>query len=397
MRTKQIIYLDHAATTPVDPTVFKKMEPYFSQKYGNPSSAHQKGDEARQAVEKARQEIAEFLDCSPEEIFFTGSATESDNWIIRGVVEKFRREHSGKPHLIVSAIEHKAVLNPVQFLLKEGLSEVTFLPINKEGLVEIEDVEKSIKKNTLLVSVMYANSEIGTIQPIREIGQLLRKVNQKRRQPIIFHTDAVQAVNYLNCRVSYLGVDALSLSGHKIYGPKGIGALYLKKSLPIAPFLLGGGQERGMRSSTENVAGIVGLGAAVKEIKKQTIKNKKIALLRNKLITGVLREIPDVQLNGSLKHRLPNNAHFSFSGVEGESIVMALSQAGICASSGSACASHSLQISHVLAALGVPPEKANGSVRFTLGRQTTAAEIDYTLKVLPGIIFRLRKISGYSC
>jgi len=405
MAKKQVIYLDHAATTPVDPAVFRKMAPYFSIRYGNPSSLHLKGEEAHQAIEEARQEVADLLGCSPDEIYFTGSATESDNWVIFGIVEKFGRDAPKfKPHLITSAIEHKAILEPGQFLAKKGLAEVTILPVNRQGLVEVKNVKKAIKKNTRLVSIMYANSEIGTVQPIREIGQLIKKINKKRIQPVIFHTDAVQAVNYLNCRVDYLGVDCLSLSGHKIYGPKGVGALYIKKGTPISPLLYGGGQEKGMRSGTENVAGIVGLGEAIKKIQNpksrqrrgspKAAKVQSLRKLRDKLIKGVLENIPDSQINGSLRERLPNNAHFSFKGAEGESIIVELSQKRIFASTGSACASHSLKPSHVLLAIGLSPERAHGSVRFTLGRQTTAKDIDYTIKVLPNMVARLRKISG---
>ncbi|MFH1461096.1 MAG: cysteine desulfurase family protein [Patescibacteria group bacterium] len=393
---KKEIYLDNAATTPVDQTVLRKMVPYFFQKYGNPSSIHQAGDWARQGVEKARQQIADFFGCSPQEIYFTAGATESDNWIIQGITQKASQSGLTKLHLIVSAFEHKAILEPAQALEKKGLIELSLLPINQEGLVEPKEAEKAIKKNTALVSIMYANSEIGTIQSISRIGQIIGKLNQGRNNRIVFHTDAVQAINYLDCRVDYLGVDALSLSGHKIYGPKGIGALYLRKGTPISSLIRGGGHEQGLRSGTENVPGIVGLGEAINLVakkQKQGLVNK-IKRLRNKLITGVLRDIPDVQLNGSLEHRLPNNANFSFLGAEGEGIIMDLSQKGIYASTGSACASHSLEPSHVLLALGLSHEQAHASVRFTLGRQSTEKEIDYLLKVLPGIVARLRKISG---
>ncbi len=390
------VYLDYAATTPVEAAVLKKMQPYFSEKYGNPSSVHQMGEEARLAVEKARQQVADFLGCSAEEVYFISSTSESDNWVISGVVEKARAQGLKQPHIITSAFEHKAILEPVRALAKNGLAEITFLPVNREGLVEAKDLRKAIKKNTVLVSVMYANSEIGTIQPIREIGQIIKKINGKRQQPIIFHTDAVQAVNYLNCRVDYLEVNCLSFSGHKIYGPKGVGVLYIRKGTAISPLIRGGGHERGMRSGTENVPGIVGLGEAVKLVagKQKQGETVKIKKLRNKLITGVLKDIPDAQLNGSFKERLPNNAHFSFKGVEGESIIVGLSQKGIMAATGSACASHSLKPSHVLLALGLSSEQAHASVRFTLGRRTTSQDIDYVLKVLPGLIARLRKISG---
>jgi len=393
--SKKIIYLDNAATTPVDPAVFSKMKPYFMEKYGNASSIHQIGQEARQAIENARQQVAIFLNCLPEEVYFTSGATESDN-TIKGIIEKAKFQGVKNPHIITSAIEHKAVLDLCQVLEKKGIVELTVLPINKDGLVEIKTVEKAIKKNTVLISIMYANSEIGTIQPIREIGQLIKKLNSKKKDKIFFHTDAVQAINYLNCEVNYLNVDLLSLSGHKIYGPKGIGVLYIRKGTPISSLIRGGGHERGVRSGTENVPGIVGLGEAVNRVNKVNhSQNQKIKQLRNKLITGILRDIPKVSLNGSAKERLPNNAHFSFEGIEGEGIVFDLSSKGVFASTSSACASHSLAPSHVLLAIGLKAEDAHSSVRFTLGKQTTSSNIDYVLKILPGIVKRLRKIAGY--
>ncbi|MFH0906956.1 MAG: cysteine desulfurase family protein [bacterium] len=394
MNKKKTIYLDNAATTPVDTAVLKKMQPYFSEKFGNPSSIYELGVEAIKAVEKSRQQIADFLGCSSDEIYFTSSATESDNLIVYGVINKLCEQGFKKPHIIVSAVEHKAIINPARHLEKNDLVELTLLPVNKKGIIELKDLEKAIKKNTCFVSIMYANSEIGAIQPIKQIGQLIKNINKKRKQQIIFHTDAVQAVNYLNCNVNYLGVDSLSLSGHKIYGPKGIGVLYIKKGIKISPLIRGGGQEQGIRSGTENTTGIVGLSEAIKNVQKSGLKNKDIEKLRDKLIRGILKSIPDTQVNGCLKDRLPNNAHFSFNGAEGESIVMELSQRGIFASTGSACASHFLSPSHVLMALGVSPEKINCSVRFTLGRHTLNSDIDYVLKVMPQIVARLRKISG---
>ncbi len=387
---KRKIYLDHAATTPVETAVLKKVLPYFSEKYGNASSIHQAGDLGRQAIEKSRQQVADFLGCLPEEIYFTSGATESDNWVIRGIVEKAGQSSAKKPHIITSSFEHTAVLEPARVLEKQGLAELTILPVNRDSLVEAEEVIKAIKKSTVLVSIMYANSEVGTIQPIKEIGQLIEKKNRQ----VVFHTDAVQAINYLNCHVNYLGVDALSLSGHKIYAPKGIGALYLRKGVEISPVFRGGGHERGLRSGTENVPGIVGLGEAIKQVVKRKKQNDTIKRLRNKLITGVLRDIPDVQLNGSLEHRLPNNAHFSFKGIEGEGLLIELSEKGIYVSTGSACASHSLRPSHVLTAMGLSDEEAHASVRFTLGRQTKESDINYVLEILPKAVARLRKISG---
>lgn len=390
MNKRRFVYLDNAATTPVDTAVFKKMQPYFFEQYGNPSTIYNLGIKAKQAIENARNQIANFLKCSSNEIYFTGSASESDNWIIYGLLSNKKK----KIHIITSVIEHKAILEPCKNLEEEGIAEITYLPINESGLIEINSLEKAIKKNTLLVSIMYANSEIGTVQPIEEMGALIKRINSKRKEKIIFHTDAVQAVNYLNCDVQNLGVDSLSLSGHKIYGPKGIGALYIRSGISINPLIHGGGQEKGMRSGTENVPGIVGLGEAVKKVQSSKSKVQKIKVLRNKLITGILKDIPDSQFNGSLEKRLPNNAHISFKGAEGESIVIELSQKDIFVSTGSACASKSLSPSHVLTSLGLSHEESHCSIRFTLGRQTKDEDIKYVLKVLPGIIKRLRKISG---
>ena len=392
MAKEKIIYLDNASTTPVDPIVLKRMTPYFSEKYGNPSSLYSLGENNHRAIEKARWQLADFLNCSPKEVYFTGSATESNNWIISGLLQN--GDSKIRPHFITSAIEHKAVLEPGKVLAERGLIELTILPVNRQGIVKIEDLKKSIKKNTRLISIAYVNNEIGTIQPVGKISRLINRLNRKRREPIYFHTDAVQAANYLDCRVNYLKADAMSFSSHKIYGPKGVGALYLKEGTPIVSLIRGGGQERGMRSGTENIAGIVGFGEAIKKIKNHRLRIKNTLRLRNRLIKGILESIPNVRLNGSLKNRLPNNANFSFRGAEGESIILELAQKRIAASTGSACASHSLSPSHVLLAIGLSHEQAHGSVRFSLGRQTTQRDIDYTIKILPGIITRLRKISG---
>jgi cysteine desulfurase len=387
---KSVTYLDYAATTPLDPGVFRAMTPYFKKNFGNPSAIHGPGQEALAAVENSRWIVASFLEADVQEIFFTGSATEADNLAILGVVKAAKAQ---KPHIITSKIEHHAILEPCAELEKQGV-EVTYLPVDKDGIVSATDVEKAIKPNTVLVSIMYANNEIGTIQPLAQISQVIKKNNPK----IIFHTDAVQAVNYLDCDVKKLGVDLLTLSGHKIYGPKGVGALYIKKGTLISPLVLGGGQERGLRSGTENVAGIVGLATAIKLIQdtKTKIQNIRMRQLRDRIIKTVMKVIPDVQLNGSKTLRLPNNANFSFGGVEGEAIVIALDQKGIAASTASACSSKSLEPSHVLMALGMPEELAHGSLRITLGRFTTPKEADKFLRILPQVIQRLRKISGYS-
>lgn len=398
------VYLDYAATSPLDPKVLEEMLPYLKENFGNPSSIHSSGQEARVAVDKAREIAARFLNCSPEEIFFIGSATEADNIAILGVVKAALRQGSGqaqkkgvaKPHIITSAIEHPAVLETCRYLEKQGIAEVNYLPVNKEGVVKVEDLEKAIKPNTALVSIMYANNEIGTVQPIAEIAAVIHKskiINHK--SSILFHTDAAQAVNYLNCDVEKLGIDLLTLSGHKIYGPKGIGVLYVKKGTLIEPIMYGGHQEQGIRPGTEAVANIVGFGEAVKGIVSQKSKIANLKKLRDKLLQGILNKIPKTYLNGSLEQRLPNNINISFAGVEGESILMALDQKGIAVSTGSACASGSLEPSHVLMALGLSSERAHGSIRFSLGRYTTEQEIDYVLQVLPKVVERLREISGY--
>jgi cysteine desulfurase len=405
MKTKKI-YLDYAATTPIDPKVLRVMLPYLKNEFGNPSSIHSVGQKAQEAIDKAREQVSRFLNCSPSEIVFTGSATEANNLAIFGVVKAAKKQEI-KPHIITSQIEHHAVLEPCHQLEKEGV-EVTYLPVTKEGLVRVSDITKAIKSNTVLISIMYANNEIGTIQPIAEIANVIRNFrnpkseirnpkqipNHKSQFPI-FHTDAVQAINYLDCDVKKLGVDLLTLSGHKIYGPKGVGALYVKEKTPIEPLIYGGGQEEGMRSGTENVAGIVGLGAAIAEIKNQKSKIKNIEKLRDKLIDGILKNIPGAKLNGSKIHRLPNNVNVSIPGAEGESMVIALDQQGIAVSTGSACSSRSLEPSHVLLALGLNSEQAHCSLRLTLGRYTTEKEIDYVLRILPVVVNRLRKISGF--
>ena len=401
------VYLDNAATTPVDEAVFEKMKPYFSKQYGNPSSIHSLGEEAKQAVEKARKQMAGFLGSQASEIIFTSGATESNNLIIQGVVKSFKfpariatRNVAGGqvpsfkiPHIITSSIEHSSVLNVCQALKKEGVAEFTLVSVSKEGLINPSDVRKALKKNTVLVSLIYANNEIGAIQPIKEISQIIKKAKKDAGWPL-FHTDAVQAVNYLNCRVNYLGVDSLTFNAHKIYGPKGIGVLYLKQNSPVSLLMYGGDQEFNLRPGTENTAAIVGLAEAIKKIKGQKSKNKNIEKLRDKLIKQVLKNIPESQVNGSLKRRLPNNANFTFKRAEGESIVFSLSEKGIAASTGSACSSQTLKPSQTLTAIGLSPIASHCSVRFSLGKETTNQDINYVIKILPNIIKRLRVISG---
>jgi cysteine desulfurase len=384
-------YFDYASTTPLDPKVLREMMPFLRRTYGNPSSIHEYGQKAAFAVEKFRGIVSEFLNCLPEEVFFTGSATEADNLAILGVAKALGRKEK-KLHVIVSAIEHHAVFEPCKILEKQG-AEITYLPVNKEGMVSLSDLKKAIKNNTVLISIIYANNEIGTIQPIAEIGEFLTGLERK----IYFHTDAVQAANYLSCDVKKLGVDMLTLSAHKIYGPKGVGALFIKKGTPIEPLVFGGGQERGLRPGTENVAGIVGLGAAVKEAgsPKSKVNAVRIRQLRDKILKNVPRLIPDVAINGSLENRLPNNINFSFEGMEGEALLVALDQKGFAVSTGSACSSKILESSHVLMALGVSEEKASASIRITLGKYSTDKEVERFLKVLPQVVGRLREISGY--
>lgn len=391
---KNQIYLDHAATTPVNPAVLAAMKPYFSEKFGNPMSIHSFGQEARGAVEKARIQVANFLNCQPEEIIFTSGATESNNLAIKGIVDKYWDKFNKKPHIITSQIEHHCVLNSCKNLEKSGCADISYLQVYKEGIVRVVDIKKAIKKNTALVSIMYVNNEIGTIQPIKEIGQLIKKLNAKKTDKMIFHTDATQAINYFDCDVKKLNVNLLSLSGHKIYGPKGVGALFIKKGTPIQRIQDGGEQEYDLRSGTHNVPGIVGLGAAIVSVQSSKLKVQSVSNLRNYLIKRVLKEIPNLYLNGSLKFRLPNNANFHFDNVEGESLVLALDQAGIAVSTGSACSSSTLEPSHVLMALGLKHEQAHGSLRLTLGNNTTKKEIDYVIGNLKDIIKKLRKVSG---
>ena len=386
------IYLDYAATTPVDKEVLKAMTPYLKKDFGNPSSLHRFGQKTRFAIDEVRKKVAKFLNCSESEIIFTGSATEANNLAIFGVVRALKKKGI-KPHIITTKIEHHAVLHPFEELEKEGV-EVSFLAPNKEGIVELDDIQKAIKENTVFISIMYANNEIGTIQPIQKIGKLITRLNKNRKHKIYFHTDAVQAVNYLDCNVKELGVGLLTLSAHKIYGPKGVGALFVKQGTPIEPIIYGGGHEFGLRSGTENVAGIVGLGKAIELVEKHKNDIKRIKKLQDKIIEEVLK-IPNTRLNGSREKRLPNNVNISISGVEGESLVIALDQYGIAVSTGSACSSKELKPSHVLLAIGLSPKEAHGSLRITLGRFTTEEEVDYFLKILPKVVKRLREISPF--
>lgn len=399
------IYLDNAATTPVDAAVLKEMMPYFSKKFGNPFSVHSFGQEAKVAIDNAREQAANFLGASPEEIFFTSGATESNNWAVGGITEKLKSGFSigGRAagfvstHIIISAFEHHCVLNSSLAAQKSGVKLTMINPL-KDGIVSAESIARAITDETVLVSIMYVNNEVGTIQPIKEIGEAIKsarvaRLSKGNKIPLYFHTDAVQAANYLNCNVDYLGVDLLTLSAHKIYGPKGVGALYIRRGTVIGPSQYGGEQENNMRAGTHNVPGIAGLGKAISLIEKHKKGLVKMKKLRDKLFAEIIK-INGTQINGSVEHRAPNNANFSFRGIEGESLIISLDMAGIAASTGSACSSASLKPSHVLTAMGIPPEVAHASLRLTLGKDTTEAEIDYVIRTLPAIIERLRKISG---
>jgi len=391
LKGKMKIYLDTAATTPVDERVLEAMLPYFSDQFGNASSIHQFGQIARAAIDKARETIGGFLGCKSSEIIFTSGGSESDNLALKGVVESNKWKASGKPHVVTSAFEHHAVLDVVKELEADGKIEATYVRPNREGLVEVADVEAAIKPSTVLVSIMYVNNEIGTVQPIREIGKMIERVNRDHDNRIYFHTDAVQAAEYFNMDVNWLHVDLLTMTAHKIYGPKGIGLLYVRSGTPLKHQIVGGGQEYKKRAGTENVAGIVGFAKAVELINLK--ESAKISKLRDRLIDGLLNNIPDSFLNGSRKHRSPANANISFMNAEGESILLNLDMEGVAASTGSACTSGSLEPSHVLISMGLKPEECHGSVRFTLGRSTTQAEIDKVLAVMPKIIKKLRAMS----
>lgn len=381
---KKLIYLDNAATTKTAPEVVEAMLPYFSELYGNPSSIYSLAGESKKAVDHAREIIAGALGAQPEEIYFTAGGTESDNWALKAAAEFYKKKGN---HIITTKIEHHAILHTCQWLEKQGF-EVTYLNVDENGVVKLEELKKAIRPTTILISVMYANNEIGTIQPIKEIGEIARE------HGILFHTDAVQAFGQLPIQVDDCHIDMLSASGHKLNGPKGIGFLYIRKGVKIRSFIHGGAQERKRRAGTENVPGIVGLGKAVERAvstrKERADKEKE---LRDYLIGRVLKEIPYTRLNGHRTMRLPNNANFSFQFIEGESLLIMLDMEGICGSSGSACTSGSLDPSHVLLAIGLPHEIAHGSLRLTLSEETTKEELDFVVESLKKIIDRLRSMS----
>jgi len=377
------IYLDNAATTPVDDRVIEAMKPYFNEKYGNASSVHLKGQEAKRAMEEARTTIAHSINASSDEIIFTGGGTESNNLALKGLF--FENKDKGKNHIITTKIEHDCVMNAAKWLEKQG-AEVTYLDVDSGGFVKPEDIRKAIKENTLLVSVIHGNNEIGTIQDIEVIGKICRE------KGVLFHTDACQSYTKTKLNVKKQNIDLVTLNAHKIHGPKGVGALYIKKGIKITPILHGGGHERGIRSGTENTPGIVGFAKAAKLAKDKHIKQMR--KLRDKLINRILA-IENTKLNGPRENRLCNNVNVCFNNVEGESIGGYLEAYGICSSTGSACASHSLEPSHVLRAIGRSHLEANSSIRLSIGRQNTEEEIDKLLDVLPGIIIKLRKISPF--
>ena len=381
------IFMDHASTTKVDAEVLDAMLPYFSEYYGNPSSIHAFGREARKAVDTARKHVGDLLGAKDDEIIFTAGGTESDNLAIKGVayLNKDKRTTKG-PHIITSTIEHPGVLETCRHLETQGF-QVKYLPVDKDGIVNPEELQKSISKNTFLITIMFANNEIGTIQPIEEIGKI------SHEHDIIFHTDAVQAAAKLPIDVKKQHIDLLALSSHKIYGPKGIGALFIRNGVKVQPIIHGGGHEKGLRSSTLNVPGIVGLGKACDLAEKRMTKDiPYMKILRDLLIKNTL-QIEESHLNGHPEKRLVNNAHFRFTGIEGESILLGLDEQGIATSTGSACSSQKLQASHVLLAIGLDPVQAHGSLRMSLGRENTKEEVTYVSKVIPQIVEKLRMMS----
>ncbi|WP_102400570.1 cysteine desulfurase NifS [Haloimpatiens massiliensis] len=384
MENNKRVYMDYAATTYTKPEVLEAMIPYFTQEFGNPSSIYSLSRETKKAIDLARERVSKVINCEPAEVFFTGGGSEADNWALKGIA--FANKHRGN-HIITTKIEHHAILHTCEFLARNGF-EITYLPVDEEGKIRIEDLKNAITDKTILVSIMYANNEIGTIQPIKEIGEICR---EKR---IFFHTDAVQAIGHEKIDVKDMKIDLLSMAAHKFYGPKGVGVLYIRKGVRIDNLVHGGGQERGRRAGTENIAGIVGLGKAIELADENLEKEQeRLSKLRDKLINGLLK-VPYTRLNGPIgKDRLAGNVNICFRFIEGESILLLLDAKGICASSGSACTSGSLDPSHVLLAIGLPHEIAHGSLRLTLGEKTTEEDVDYVLEVVPNIVQRLRDMS----
>lgn len=387
------VYLDYAATTPVLPEVVEAMEPYWREKFGNASSLHSFGREARMAVEESREKVAKILNCEDEEIIFTGTTTTSDNLAILGIVMDLW-EMREKTHLITTQIEHHGVLDTFKYLEKKGFL-VTYLPVDKDGIVDLNELEKAIRPETILVSIMYANNEIGTIQPIQEIGKMLKAKSEQLGTKIYFHSDAAATAGFLDLDVKKLGVDLLTLGSHKFGGPKGIGILYIKKGTKISPITFGGHHENGLWPGTEAVPLIVGMTKALEiAISDKGEVISRVTKLRDKLIKGILEKVPETMLTGHLTQRLPDIASFVFKNAEGEAILLRLDAEGIMVSSGSACTSGDLRPSHVLLAMGIPAEDAHGSIRFSLGRETTEEEINYVLEKLPEVLDDLRKMGG---
>lgn len=384
--SEKFVYADHAATTAVTDTALAAMLPHFTRDYGNPSSLYRFAQEGKTHLEEARAQVAACLNAKPEEVYFTSGGTEADNWALRGVAELMALKGKKTGHIITTAIEHHAILHTAQWLEKQGY-EVTYLPVDGDGLVDPANLEQAIRPDTILISVMAANNEIGTIQPIAEIGAIARA------HKVLFHTDAVQAVGHIPVDVEAWNVDLLSLSGHKFGGPKGIGALYMRKPLRLPALIQGGGQEKGRRSGTENVPGAVGMAAALKEaVDHLAQESARLSALRDKLIAG-LSKLPYTRLTGHPVKRLPGTASFVFEGVEGEALLLHLDAKGICASSGSACSSASLDPSHVLLSIGLPHAIAHGSLRLSLGAENTEEDVDYILKEVPAVVAYLREMS----
>lgn len=378
------VYMDHAATTPLRPEALEAMLPYLITHYGNASSVYAYGRDARKALDEAREEIAAVIGANPREIIFTGGGSEADNLAIKGVALAYKSKGN---HIVTSAVEHHAVLDTCKYLEKLGF-QVTVVPVDENGMVDPKAVEEAITDKTILVSIMHANNEVGTIQPIQEISRIVKE------KGVIFHTDAVQSVGHIPVDVNDLGVDLLSFAGHKFYGPKGVGGLYVRKGIRFDPLIHGGGQERGHRAGTENVAAIVGMATALKLTAAEMDEEAaRLTKLRDRLIDGIVERIPDVRVNGHRTQRLPNNVNVCFRYIEGESLLLNLDLQHVAASSGSACTSGSLDPSHVLLAMGLPHEIAHGSLRLTLGRDTTVDEVDYVLEILPGIVDKLRRMS----
>ncbi len=381
----RMVYADNAATTRLSPAALEQMMPYLTEQYGNPSSLYGFGQMARQAVDGARKTIAALLGCHPAEVFFTSGGSEADNWAVKMAAAAMRQK--GKTHIISTAFEHHAVLHTLNTLEKQGF-EITLLPVYDNGIVRVEDVRAALRPETALVSVMFANNEIGTLQPIAEIGALCREAG------VLFHTDAVQAVGHVPVQFADMQIDLLSLSAHKFHGPKGVGALLVRRGVRFGNLIDGGAQENGRRAGTENTAGIVGMAAALREACGQMEETgRRLSAMRDRLIAGLLREVPRCRLNGDPVRRLPGNVNISFEGIEGESLLLMLDMKGICASSGSACTSGSLDPSHVLLSIGLKHAVAHGSLRLSLSEETTDDDIDYILETVPAIVARLREMS----